>query len=188
MTADIETRTAFKIRTLVVFYSRTGQTRTLAKAIAERLDADLEQLMITGEESGTRGYLRCALDGLLGRHVDLALPLHNPNVYDVVVIASPVWSGSLSSPVRTYLTAQDGRLRRVALAVSNRGGSVQHVVTQLRRLTGLPPIATMAVSNSELETPVLRHRLDRFVRAIISHVHGPAPVRRDARNTPTMRA
>lgn len=183
MTGDIETRRGLDINTLVVFYSRTGRTRALAHAIAESLHADLEELAIVGESPGRRSYLHCVLDGLLGGHVDLALPRHNPNAYDVVVIATPVWSGSVSSPVRTYLAAQDGRLRRVAFAVTAAGGSARRVYAQLRRLAGLTPIATMAIPDSERGTAALAERLERFADAIRSRVNAPPAVHRDQART-----
>jgi flavodoxin len=50
-------------RILVVYYSRTGYTRTLARTIAAAVKADVETLAGGRERHGLWGYRRCARGG-----------------------------------------------------------------------------------------------------------------------------
>ena len=47
---------------LVVYYSRTGNTRKLAKIIAEKLKADIEEIEDSTSRSGPLGWLRAGRD------------------------------------------------------------------------------------------------------------------------------
>ncbi|MFO0207048.1 MAG: hypothetical protein ACK54L_13040 [Betaproteobacteria bacterium] len=52
-------------KTLIVFHSRSGYTRRVAQALAQRLDADLDEIRIVQPMAGTLGYAFCALESLL---------------------------------------------------------------------------------------------------------------------------
>ena len=49
---------------LVVFYSRTGNTRTIAREIAEALEADIEEVEDTTGRSGLIGWLKSGRDAV----------------------------------------------------------------------------------------------------------------------------
>ena len=46
------------MKILVVFYSRSGNTRRVAEEIIDALDCDIEELFDTQNLSGALGYLR----------------------------------------------------------------------------------------------------------------------------------
>ena len=48
-------------KVLVVYYSRTGTTRSLASALAKMLAADLEEICDCSNREGPGGYLRSAV-------------------------------------------------------------------------------------------------------------------------------
>ncbi|NKF23590.1 flavodoxin family protein [Solimonas marina] len=96
---------------LVVFYSRTGATRRLAHRLAERLDADVEEIF---ELHPRRGILRCVFDALSGHEPDIAAPLFKASDYERVIVGSPVWAGRVASPVRSYLVAYSETFREVS--------------------------------------------------------------------------
>lgn len=91
------------MKVLVVHYSRTGRTRTLAHRISEATQATVEEIVPLAGRRGVAGYVRSALEARFSRRAAIAAPAHDPDRFDVVVIGTPVWAGSLSSPVRTYL-------------------------------------------------------------------------------------
>ena len=55
------------MRTLVVYYSRTGHTRTVATALAKALSADLEELHCSRYSPGLWGFVRAAADNWKAR-------------------------------------------------------------------------------------------------------------------------
>lgn len=92
------------MRVLVAFYSRTGNTRRVAEAIAERLKADMEEIRDVGSRSGVPGFFRSGYEALAGKLPEIQQVYRRPDEYDLVLIGSPVWVGRPSSPIRSYLT------------------------------------------------------------------------------------
>lgn len=100
---------------LVVFYSRGGRTRSVARQLAEMLGADVEELVAAGKRTGRLGLLRCVVEALAEIRPRISAIRREPSAYDIVVVGSPVWAARVSSPVRTYLCRYASVMPRVAL-------------------------------------------------------------------------
>jgi flavodoxin len=120
------------VKTLVIFYSRTGTTRTVAEAIARQLGADIEEIRDTRNRQGLFGYLRSGFDAGLGRCTGLEPMRRDPNDYDVVVVGTPVWNASVSAPVRTFLAAKGRRFKNCILCDSGWSWSTTRVSPNAR--------------------------------------------------------
>jgi Flavodoxin len=153
-------------RILVVYYSRSGTTRQAARAIAEALGADLEELVERRGRAGVIGYARSALDGLLDRLTELEPPRYRPEDYDLVVFGSPVWVSSLSAPVRTYLLRYYDDLEEVAFFCTCGGRGGERVLQQMADLCRDEPAATAVFRQVEVLRGSFYRKVDRFSRAI----------------------
>lgn len=153
-------------RILVVYYSRTGNTRTVAGDLVAALGADVDQLDDRRDRCGVFGYLRCAREALKKRTIELLPPAYDPASYDVVVLGTPVWAGNISSPLRSYVAAHKTRLRRVAFFCTQGGSGAEKVFSDLAELCGQPPLATFAVNGREIEERAYAQRLGGFAAAI----------------------
>lgn len=171
-------------RILVVYYSRTGNTRTLAGDLVAALRADVDRLDDRRDRCGVFGYLRCAHEALKKRTVELLPPAYDPGNYDVVVLGTPVWAGNISSPLRSYVAARKAEFRRVAFFCTQGGSGAEKVFADLAELCGQPPLATLAVNGREIEERAYAQRLERFAAAITAAPDGArsfdAPSRRTA--------
>jgi flavodoxin len=138
-------------KVLVVFFSRTGTTRQLAEAIARATQADLEELRERRSRRGIIGWLRSGYEGTYQRSAE-TLPLrHDVGAYDLVFVGSPTWGRSLSSPVRGFLRQNAARLGSVALFATCAGQGAETALEQMAALLKQPPLATLALLESEVE-------------------------------------
>ena len=153
-------------RCLVVYYSRTGNTRTLAGELVAALHADVDQLDDRRDRCGILGYLRCAREALAKRTIELLPPAYDPSSYDVVVLGTPVWAGNISSPLRTYVAAHKSQLKEVAFFCTQGGSGAEKVFRDLAELCGRSPLVTLAVNEREIEKRAYTQRLERFAAAI----------------------
>jgi flavodoxin len=153
------------MRALVVYYSRTGHTRTIAEALAPALGADVEELRDPTERRGVLGYLRSGLEATLGVLAPIDAPEHDPSSYDLVVIGGPVWGG-VPSPIRTYLWLERARLPRTAFFVTYGGFGAESVLEQMGALAGKKPVATLAVREREMGEHA--RRVKELVEALVA--------------------
>jgi len=134
---------------LVVFYSRSGTTRNVASVLARLLNADLEEIFDRQGRAGPFGYLRSFVEALEQRPADIVLPKCDASAYDLVVIGTPVWAGSVSSPVRAWLVANRARLKRVAFFCSFGRRGEQLALAQMHALAGKSPLAECKITTRE---------------------------------------
>ncbi|MEI7497765.1 MAG: flavodoxin [Candidatus Falkowbacteria bacterium] len=110
------------MKTLILYYSRTGTTRKLAEYLAGKLGADLEKVKDTVDRSGAMGYLSAGKDATL-RKLTKIEPIHATiSNYDLVILATPIWSWNLSVPIRTLAEEYKTEFKNIAL-VCTMGGS-----------------------------------------------------------------
>jgi flavodoxin len=136
---------------LIVFYSRSGGTRTLARALADALGCPIEELIDRRQRRGFVGYLRSAFDGFFARTTELAEIQHDPAQYDLVIIGTPIWSRSMSAPIRTYLQQNRGRFRDAAFFLTHGGTGRRRVFDQMAELSLVQPSAVLGITEREMD-------------------------------------
>jgi flavodoxin len=154
------------MQALVVFYSRTGHTRGLAQRIAAAAGAEIEEIADRVDRRGILGYLRSGRDAWLGRRAEIVPPAKDPGNFDVVLIGTPVWNMSLSSPVRSYLEGQAARLARVAFFCTLGGSGAARVFRQMQQACGKAPLATLARTERQLSQADLPQAVEQFAARI----------------------
>jgi len=168
--------------TLVVYFTRTGNTERLARLLAADLDADIEALAETGQQGerhGVSGYVASLFDVLRHRPAELAPTLRDPRAYDLVMIGTPVWAGRASTPVSTWLAQNHASLARVAFFCTMGGRGSDTAFAQMQQLTGLVPVATLAVTDRQMRAPgefaLLRPFVVQVEHALISGTTSTEP-------------
>lgn len=154
-------------RVLVVSYSRTGNTDRIAEAIAQACGADRDRIVETVDRrGGLGGYLRSAREAWRRKAATLRAPGKDPGAYDLVILGTPVWVGSVCSPMRAYLAAHAAKLGRVAFFCTLGGAGADKTLAEMGRLCGKTPVATLAVTETDLRSGAYRQKLDAFTTSL----------------------
>ncbi|MFM2400217.1 MAG: hypothetical protein RL341_2374 [Pseudomonadota bacterium] len=155
------------MKTLVVYFSRSGHTRQVAQEIAQRLNADVEEIKdLSQDRSGIVGYLQSGWQALTGTLPTLAPSTKQPEDYELTVIGTPVWNYSLSPPVRAYAAQHEGNFKDVAFFCTEGGSGDARAFAQLAKTCGHAPRATLAVTEKELHPAAHASALEAFVRKL----------------------
>lgn len=155
------------MRTLVVFYSRTGTTKKAGEMIVQKLDADTEEIKDTIDRSGARGYLISGRDAMKKRLTKLEPVKFNPRDYDLVIIGTPVWAWNVSTPVRTYLIEQRNNFSGQAAFFCTMGGSGdKNTFLEMENITGKKPKGTLALRTAEVAKNNFEEKTEAFVKQL----------------------
>lgn len=98
-------------RTLIVFYSRTGNTKVACQALQKELGCDILEVKDMKNRAGGWGFFTAALGSMFNTHTKIE-PVHiDLAAYDAIIIGTPVWAGRPAAAIRTFIAQHtfDGR-------------------------------------------------------------------------------
>jgi len=160
-------------RILVVYYSRSGTTREVAEQLATLLGADLEEISDPTPRTGVLGFLLSCIEAQRRRLPPIASSIHAPAGYDLVVIGTPVWTSSVSNPVRAYLRRHRDVLRKVAFFCTCGGSGSRGALAEMQEEVGHEPVVRMQLRQDDVGTVSAEAVLERFVDRVRAAVARP---------------
>lgn len=154
------------MKTLVVYYSRTGVTREVAHMIADQLKSDLEQVQEQRNRMGMVGFLRCCFEALCKKTPPIKAAEQDPVAYDLVIIGTPVWAGNLASPVRSYLDQKEGYLPAVAFFITSGGSHSPKIISEMQELCHHEAVASLELKDKEVKVGSCAGEIKKFTDAL----------------------
>jgi len=112
------------MKSLVVYYTRDGNTRFVAETIAAEIGADLEEVVDLKKRSGILGYLSGGRDAMQGKETKISPTIKSPAGYELIVVGSPIWAGKPAPALTTYLRKNDLSGKKVAVFFSQGGKKI----------------------------------------------------------------
>ena len=103
------------MKSLVVYYSRTGNARFVAETIAAEIGADVEEVVDLKKRSGALGWLSGGKDARQGKETNISPTTKLPADYELIVVGTPVWAGKPAPAITTYLKKNDVSGKKVAV-------------------------------------------------------------------------
>ncbi len=163
------------VKTLVVCYSNSGTTMIVAEYLAQALTADFDvieevkprpPLLYKGERSKAGGgtFVKAVCAALFGRSSRIAATRKDPSQYDLVLVGTPIWAGSVTPAVRSYLRRHRKQLRRVAFFCTAGMPEKSRAFRQMKRLAGKQPMDTVGVKSDDVRTDACPLIIDGFVK------------------------
>ena len=124
------------MKTLIVYYSLEGNTQWAAEQLAARLGADTLRLVPRAAypDKGFKKFLFGGKSAVMKEAPELEPYKVDIKQYEQVVLATPVWAGTLAPPLRTFIQREDLSGRKLALAASSMGGSPGKTFEHLKAL------------------------------------------------------
>jgi hypothetical protein len=162
------------VRSLVVYYSLSGNTRNVAERAARQLEAEIAEVRSARYQSGGFRFLRAAFDSWRGRLPAIEVSGPSSEAYDLVLLMAPVWAGHAATPMRAYLAHNRGKLKRVACLLTCGGYCPQRAFEEMAQLAGLKPEATFTLREREIKAGAeLPPALASFLTSIKSSKAAP---------------
>lgn len=127
---------AVEAKTLVAYFTLTGNTEKAAKIVAEETNADLYKIeLVTPYPSEYKAQTELAKKELSEGFLPPIKPWpDNINEYDVVFVGSPVWWGTMATPVRTFLASGVLKGKTVIPFVTHGGGGADNSFADTKKL------------------------------------------------------
>lgn len=160
------------MKILVVFFSRTGTTKKVAETISNILGSDLEELFDTKKRAGALGWLQSGRDTLTKKLTIIKPPKKDPGSYDVVIIGTPVWNSTLSTPIRTYITQYKQSFKQIAFFITHSYESKNTALEEMEVLCDRKPMAELILKRKqEVKTATYLDKAKQFADVIIKQTN-----------------
>ena len=157
---------------LIVFFSRSGHTKYAAKILADiyssaKKSADMHEITDNIKRTGILGFIKSGRES-----IKKICPPINPLPMDVakyslVIVGTPLWGGTMASPVRTFLTQYGPAIKQIAFFVMSGGPKAPDVFTELETVAKQKPKASVHFIQKEIKTGAIQAKADEFVKKLI---------------------
>ena len=142
-------------KTLVVYYSRSSNTKAVAEQIQRTLSADILEIKTVQpypqdyRETTTQAKKEIE-SGFKPQLQPVSIDL---NQYDTIILGSPIWWGNVATPVTSFLTQNPLAGKTVLLFVTHGGSGIANSLSNVKQLC---PTATvkeaLAIRSSDVHS------------------------------------
>ena len=160
------------MKTLVIYFSRTGHTQKIAEAIAAKYGSDIERIKELSDRFGMSKYLSAGRDAIFKRAGSIQLTQKDPAQYDLVFLGTPIWAWNVTPPMRAYLAGHKSKLNRVAFFCTEGGSGGKRAFRQMADLIGKQPVATLEVTEPDLKSGADGEKLNTFYNTLSRQTGG----------------
>lgn len=152
------------MKSLILYYSRSGTTAKVANALGTALSADVAEIKCPRYQGGWFGYLRAGYDSVKGRLPPIDVPDLLFDEYDLVIIGTPIWTSYPALPVRSFLAQKPQLAERIALFLTYGGHSpAEKAVKAVNSLLPVPLEASLEIPHDQIVEGRYSDAIDTFV-------------------------
>jgi len=149
------------MKILIVYYSRTETTKKIAEKLQTLLKSDIQEIIDLKNRAGVVVFVTGSMDALFGKTTQIKPEKIAVNKYDLVVVGTPVWAGTMVPAIRTVLT--NNKFKNVAFFCTC-SGSVSKTFTEMEKVTGSKPKATLVLITKDVAKGKIESDLKQFVK------------------------
>lgn len=120
------------MRTLVIYYSRTGNTKFVADEIAQNLQAEIKELIDKKNRSGIWGYIWAGRDSIMKSKTEIEEFGLDVAQYDLIFLGCPNWAANIPPALRTFLDRIDLQNKKIVLFCTQDSMGAVRVFNSLR--------------------------------------------------------
>ena len=157
------------MKTLVIYYTRTGNTKFIAETIAAELGSEIEEVVDLKNRQGKLSFMPAGRDAMRGKETEIAQTKRTPTDYDLIIIGQPIWAGNPTPAIRTYVNKNDLSGKKVAIFFSdiNLGKAVEKTKALMPNSTfvGELALSAKALENKEETKKKIDEWCDRLEMA-----------------------
>lgn len=123
------------MKTAVIYFSLEGNTKYIAEEIFKELDADIIQLVPVKEypTGKVSKYFWGGKSTTFKETPKLESFKFDPDIYDLVILGTPIWAGTFTPPLRSFIKKTKLTGKKVAMFATCSGGSTEKCFKQLEK-------------------------------------------------------
>ncbi len=155
------------MKSLVVFYSRTGTTKKIAEYISSGLNCEYEEIIDTKKRTGfIIGFLKSGYAAVREKLTVIEGFQKNPEMYDLIILGTPIWASRMTPAIRTYITENKRKFKSVAFFCTEGGNKGFKAFESMRILCEKKPLSTLEINQKEIKNGTYTDKIYSFIQNI----------------------
>ena len=149
-----------KTQPLVVFYSRTGNTKKVGELIAQKLNCNTEDIIDNKNRKGSTG----AIVAIIRPNAPTTIQNMSDPQDNLVIIGTPIWWYTHTPAVKTYL--EEYKPKRVAFYFTCAVDNKITAFGDMENICGVKPVATLRIDKKDMEDLENSKKINEFVKLL----------------------
>lgn len=150
---------------LVLYYSQTGATESVAQELQKRLGADIEAIELENPYTGTYAE---TIDRVGKERESGNLPKLNPlkadlSKYDVIFLGYPIWFGTYALPIASLVKEYDFEGKKIVTFCTFGSGGLEPAIQDLKKALPKAEIADNGFGIRNARIAATAKELNRFL-------------------------
>ncbi|TXT62132.1 MAG: Flavodoxin, FldA [Promethearchaeota archaeon] len=158
------------MKSLIAYYTRTGNTRQIAQLIAKKLNSDLDEIVDTKKRSGIFGFLKAGYEATMKKTTQIKEINKKPGEYDFIILGTPNWNKRMTPALRTYILKFKDVFNQMAIFCSAGGRGVQNFLESVEQLCDKKAVAVMVILDED-DKELVETKIDKFIQEINESSH-----------------
>lgn len=156
------------LKFLVVYYSCTGNTEIVAKALADRYKTDIVKLEeVRPCKESSLHYAAVLIPSMFGCKSEIKPVTARLDAYDIIFIGSPVWCCNPAPAVNAFVSSAELKGRNIVLfftmAKNDCSGAVKHLTERIEERSG-KVIGSFGISSGGTTLPQMKEKTVEFFK------------------------
>ena len=129
-----------EMKTAIVYYSMSGNTKYVADKIAEKIDADIIRIepVKAYPDQGAKKFIWGGKSAVMGETPALQPYEFSAEKYERIILGTPVWASTFAPPIRTFLKENsDIHGKKIAVFICFSGGGADKVIEKMEKYIGI---------------------------------------------------
>ena len=128
------------MKTVIVYYSMSGNTKYVADKIAEKIEADIIRIepVKAYPDKGAKKFIWGGKTAVMGEKPALQPYEFSVEKYDSIILGTPVWASNFAPPIRTFINENpDIRKKKLSVFTCFSGGGADKAIEKMKKYIGI---------------------------------------------------
>lgn len=158
------------MKTIVYYYTLTGQCEKIAVEMSIKLDCECERI-IEKENRLSRGFLRFLNGGsaIKNKIAEIETLINDPENFDRIIIVTPFWAARPVPAIRGFTGHYQEKLKgkKLGLALSNLGSDPEEAFSKYKKLFP-EPLSTVSFTKArdQWNEPEMSNVINQFIKEL----------------------
>lgn len=131
------------MKTAIVYYSMSGNTKYVADKISEKIEADIIRIepVKAYPNKGAKKFIWGGKSAVMGEKPRLQPYEFSTEDYDRIILGTPVWASNFAPPIRTFIKENpDISGKKIAIFTCFSGGGADKAIEKMKKYIGIEKI------------------------------------------------